>query len=82
MKYRLEMVQKLMESFSMDAALLAHFSKFDPATLTVLTTFGSVDEQLESIEAALVIDQGWNVDLEEEASTRGWMSLATVRHSQ
>jgi hypothetical protein len=33
MKYRLKMVQKLMESFDMDAALLAHFSAFDPATV-------------------------------------------------
>jgi hypothetical protein len=47
MKYRLEMVQKLMESFDVDAVLLAHFSKFDPDTLTELTTFDNVDEQLE-----------------------------------
>jgi hypothetical protein len=70
MKYRLEMVQKLMESFDMDAALLACFSKFDLVSLTILTTFGNVDEQLESIEANLEIYQGWNADLEEDADTR------------
>jgi hypothetical protein len=40
------MMQKLMESFNVDALLLSHFFKFDLVTLTVLTTFGNVDEQL------------------------------------
>ncbi len=65
------MVQKLMESFNMDAALFACFSKFDLASLiVVLTTFSNIDEQLESVKADLGIDQGWNADLEEDASTR------------
>jgi hypothetical protein len=34
MGYRLAMVQKLMESFDVNAALLACFSEFDPITLT------------------------------------------------
>ncbi len=62
--YPLEMVRKLMESFDIDAALLAQFSEFDPLTLTITTAFGDVDEQLESIEADLGIDQGWNTDSE------------------
>jgi hypothetical protein len=70
MKYRLKMVQKLMESFDVDTALLAHFSTFDLVTIIVLTTFGNVDEQLESIKANLGINQGWNADLEEDAGTR------------
>jgi hypothetical protein len=64
MRYRLEMVQKLMESFDVNAALLARFSEFDSTTLTVTTTFGDVNEQLESIEADLGIDQDWYTDLE------------------
>jgi hypothetical protein len=56
------MVRKLMESFDIDAALLAQFLEFDPLTLTVMTTFGDVDEQLESVEADLGINQGWNAD--------------------
>jgi hypothetical protein len=35
--YKLEMVRKLMESFDVDAALLAHFSEFNTKTLTVKT---------------------------------------------
>jgi hypothetical protein len=42
--YRLETVCKLMESFDVDAALLACFSKFDSTTLTVMTTVGDSDE--------------------------------------
>jgi hypothetical protein len=48
MGYRLEMVQKLMESFDVNMPLLAHFSEFDPITRTVKTTFGDVDKQLDS----------------------------------
>jgi hypothetical protein len=52
------MVRKLMESFDVDAALLPRFSEFDPATLMVTATLGDVDEQLNSVEANLGIDQG------------------------
>ena len=57
-KYKLSMVQKLMESFDVDSAILARFSVFDTATLTVQTEYGDTDEQLESIEADLGIHQG------------------------
>ncbi len=60
--YRLEIVRKLMESFKIDAALLARFLEFDPLTLTITTAFRDVDEQLESVEANLGINQGWNAD--------------------
>jgi hypothetical protein len=56
--YRLEMVCKLMESFDVNATLLACFSKFDSLTLTVTTTFEDSDEQLDSVEVNLGIDQG------------------------
>jgi hypothetical protein len=45
MGYRLAMVQKLIESFDVNADLLARFSEFDPITLTVQMTFGDVDNQ-------------------------------------
>jgi hypothetical protein len=64
MGYRLAMVQKLMESFDVNAALLACFSDFDLITFTVQTTFGDVNEQLDSIKADLGINQGWTADLE------------------
>ncbi len=64
MSYRLEMVQKLMESFDINAALLTQFSEFNSTTLTVTTTFGDGDKQLESVEVDLGIDQGWYADLE------------------
>jgi hypothetical protein len=70
MGYRLAMVQKLMESFDINAALLAHFSEFNLITLPVQMTFGDVDEQLDSVEADLGIDQGWTVDLEEKNGDR------------
>ena len=63
--YKLEMVRKLMESFDVDAALLAGFSQFDPETLIVVTTFGDVNEQLDQVEEDLGIDQGWNADLKD-----------------
>ncbi len=47
-----------MESFDIDSTFLARFSVFDPATRTVATTFGDVDEQLERVEEDLGIDQG------------------------
>jgi hypothetical protein len=70
MHYQLKMVYKLMESFDVDAALLAHFSDLDLAFLTVMTTFGDVNEQLDRVEANLGIDQGWNADLEGKDSSR------------
>jgi hypothetical protein len=69
-KNRLEMVQKLMESFDVDAALLACFSEFNPATLIVKTTFRDVDEQLEGVKADLGIDEGWNAELKGEDGNR------------
>jgi hypothetical protein len=69
--YRLEMVQKLMESFDVDEALLVRFTEFDPATLILKTRFGDVDEQLERVETNPGINQGWYVDLEDkETGTR------------
>jgi hypothetical protein len=64
MGYRLAMVQKLMECFDVNAVLLARFSDFDSITPTVQTTFGDVDEQLDSVDALLGINQGWTADLE------------------
>jgi hypothetical protein len=72
------MVRKLMESFDVDAALLACFSDFDPATLIVTATFGDVNEQLDSVEADLGIDQGWNADLEGNDGNR----VNVVSHSK
>ncbi len=69
MGYRLEMVQKLMVSVDVDAALSARFSEFDPITLTIKTFFGDVDEQLDSI-ADLRIHQGWTADLEDKDGDR------------
>ena len=69
-KYKLSMVQKLMESFDLDSALLAHFAVFDTATLTVQTEYGDTDEHLENIEADLGIHQGWAADSEIDSDTR------------
>ena len=63
-KYRVEMVQKLMESFDVNAALLAWFAEFDRTTLIVTTPFADVDEHLEGIESELGINQGWCADSE------------------
>jgi hypothetical protein len=70
MGYRLTMVQKLMDSFDVAAALLTHFSEFDPITIIVQTTLGDVDEHLEGVKANLGIDQGWTADLEEKDRDR------------
>jgi hypothetical protein len=59
-----------MESFDVDAALLAHFLEFNLQTLIVKTTFGDVDEQLNSVEADLGIDPGGNADMEDQDSNR------------
>ena len=55
---------KLMESFDIDLALLARYSVFDPITLEVQTSLDEKDDQLESVEADLGINQGWQADLE------------------
>jgi hypothetical protein len=68
-KYKVSMVQKLMESFDTDAAHLSRFSVFDPVTLEVQTGFGYDNELLEGVEADLGINQGWLVDLENEDVT-------------
>jgi hypothetical protein len=55
-KYKLEMAHKLMESFDVDEALLVRFTEFNPATLTLKTSFRDVDKQLERIKTDLGID--------------------------
>jgi hypothetical protein len=62
--YRLELVCKLIESFDVDATLLACFSEFNSTTLIVTTTFGDSDEQLDSVEVNLGIDQRWEANSE------------------
>ncbi len=62
--YDLPTVQSLMESFDTQQALFSRYSTFDPVTLVIDTEFGEMDEQLESMEADLGIDQGWDVDRE------------------
>jgi hypothetical protein len=64
------MVKKLMESFDVDAALLARFFEFDPVTLTVQMTFGDGDKQFNSIEVGFRINQGWTADLEDKDGDR------------
>ena len=70
------MVWKLMESFDVNSTLLAWFYDFNPATLTVTTAFGDPGEQLDSVEAYLGIDQGWEADSEEIGGAR----VAVVGH--
>ncbi len=64
--YSLEMVQSLMESFSIEASHLAQFSTFDPINMTVKAEFGDSDRQLEGVELELGIDLGWEADMEED----------------
>ena len=59
------MVQSLMESFDTQQALFSQFLIFNPDTLEVNCEFGDVDNQLESMETDLGIDQGWLADTEE-----------------
>ena len=59
------MIKKHMESFDIDAAKLAGYSKFDVETLTVDTKFGNIDKQLDGIEVELGINQCWEADFEE-----------------
>jgi hypothetical protein len=63
-KYKVGMITKLMESFTIDAAALAEFLVFDPATLEIQTGLDDKDDFLESVEADLGIDQGWTADTE------------------
>ncbi len=62
--YRLEMVQSLMESFSIEASHLAQYSTFDPITMTVEAEVGDPDGQLEGVESELGINRDWEVDME------------------
>jgi hypothetical protein len=62
--YRLEMVQSLMESFSIEASHLAQYSTFDPITLMVEAEFGDSVGQLEGVELELGIDRDWEADME------------------
>jgi hypothetical protein len=62
--YRLEMVQSLMESFSIEASHLAQYSTFDPITMTVEAEFGDSDGQLEGVESELGINRDWEADME------------------
>jgi hypothetical protein len=64
-QYKLGMVQKSMESFDVDAALLARFSLFNTITLDVMTEFKDADKQLDSVKTDLGIDQGWQANLED-----------------
>jgi hypothetical protein len=64
------MIKNLMESFDIDAAKLAGYSKFDVETLTVDSKFGNVDKQLDRIEVELGINQCWEADFEEGGGNR------------
>jgi hypothetical protein len=55
-KYKVGMVQKLMESFDIDSALAACFSVFGPVTLLVQMGFSDEDKLLEGVEADLGIN--------------------------
>jgi hypothetical protein len=63
------MIQKLMESFDIDASKLAGFSTFDVGTLTVMTKYRDVDGQLDDLEAGFEIDQ-WAANLDKVDGTR------------
>jgi hypothetical protein len=54
-----------MENFDTNQSLFSQFSTFDPETLAIVEEFGDTDEQLESMESDLGIDQGWLADMEE-----------------
>ena len=61
-KYRLNMVQKLMECFEYGDRLLAAAADFDPVTLTVQARFHDNEADLDKAEMAFGIDQEWIVD--------------------
>jgi hypothetical protein len=63
------MIQKLMESFDIDAAKLAGYSKFDVNRLTVITKYSDVDDQLDELKANFGIDQ-WAADAKDLDGTR------------
>jgi hypothetical protein len=77
-KYNLPTVQLLMESFDTNQAIFSQYSTFNPDTLTIEAEFGDTDEQLESMESDLGIDQGWLADMEESAGGR----LVVVGHQE
>jgi hypothetical protein len=77
-KYNLPTLQSLMESFDTNQAIFSQFLTFDPDTLTVEAEFGDTDEQLESMESDLGIDQGWLADMEEGKGGQ----LAVVGHQE
>jgi hypothetical protein len=62
--YRLEMVQSLMESFSIEASHLAQYSTFDLINMTVEAEFEDSDGQLEGVELELEINRDWEADME------------------
>jgi hypothetical protein len=64
--YSLEMVQSLMESFSIEASHLAQFSTFNPINMTVKAEFGDLDRQLEGVQLELGINLGWEADMEDD----------------
>jgi hypothetical protein len=68
-KYKLGMIQKLMQSFNIDASKLAGFSTFNVNTQTVMTKYGDIVRQLDDLDAGFRIDQ-WAADLEELGGTR------------
>jgi hypothetical protein len=67
-----------MESFNTNQAIFSQYLTFDPDTLTVEAEFGDTDEQLESMESDLGIDQGWLADMEEGKGGQ----LAVVGHQE
>ncbi len=58
-------------TFDTQQALFSRYSTFDPATLVVDMEFGELDEKLESMEADVGIDQGWDV-VREVSNGRGF----------
>jgi hypothetical protein len=60
----LEMVQSLMENFSIEPSHLAQYSTFDPITMTVDAEFGDSDGQFERVELELGINRDWEADME------------------
>ena len=78
--YALGMIQALMESFDMDAALLAGHSTFNTENWTVETVFGRDDDFLEREEALLSSDEEDenNVQMEIDGDAREQL-VSTLR---